>query len=77
MGDHCAQRGLINQNNLLRQSTATYTLPCNFSERFLHADLEMTKICRVISILQLLLASGLLNPCVKQTTESSCLELRK
>lgn len=67
LGDHCAQRDLMHQNNLLNQSNVIYTLPCNFLEHLLNAGLKMTMICRVLSILQLPLAWGLLNPCVKQS----------
>lgn len=57
----------MHQNNLLNQSDVIYTLPCNFSEHLRNASLKTTMICRVLSILQLLLASGLSNPCVKQS----------
>lgn len=57
----------MHQKNLLNQSSVIYTLPCNFLEHLLNAGLKMTMICRVLSILQLLLASGLLSPCVKQS----------
>lgn len=71
------QRDLINQEDVLNHFNVACTLPCNFSEHSLNAGVEMTMICGVISVLQLLLASGLLNPYAKQATESSCMEPRK